>query len=118
MFICVFLCLLLLLLLLLLLFVVVVVVVVVVVKVVVCVETIHQTEIEWRDIALLFPFLSSWLMKKFDCSFGVEKKKRTKKERTERSLFSPFHSEIIFQNAHQGTVLHNNTTTQKKKKKK
>ena len=52
-----FLCLLLLLLL--LLFVVVVVVVVVVVKVV-CVETIHQREIEWREIApfFLLSFLS------------------------------------------------------------
>jgi hypothetical protein len=55
-------------------------------------------------------------MKKFDCSFGVEKKKRTKKERTERSLFSPFHSEIIFQNAHQGTVLHNNTQQHRRRR--
>ena len=45
------------LLLLLLLLLLVVVVVVVVVKVVVCVETIHQREIEWRDIFALFSFL-------------------------------------------------------------
>ena len=68
---------------------------------------------ERHFFALLFPFLSSWLMKKFDCSFG-RKKKRTKKERTERSLFSPFHSEIIFQNAHQGTffIINNNNNTE------
>ena len=61
----------------------VVVVVVVVVKVVVCVETIHQREIEWSDIALLCVSVADEIF----LTALVEKK--TKNERTE-SLFSPF----------------------------
>ena len=82
----------LLLLLLLLLLFVVVVVVVVVVKVVVCVETIHQREIEWRDIALFS--LSSWLMKKFDCALASKKKTNEKGENRESFLSFSFRNNL------------------------
>ena len=68
------------------------VVVKVVVKVVVCVETIHQREIEWREIAVM----------KFD-----SKKKRKKTERTETRVFSLFRTNNHFRTRTERHVLHN-----------